>query len=59
MFIEMLKEHGPHRIGQLVDHPHPGVADALVRRGIARPAVRTAAPPPPADPPKPKKVTRK
>lgn len=38
MRIEFLKDHGVYRAGAVVDHPHPGVADVLVRRGIARPA---------------------
>jgi hypothetical protein len=36
MKVEFVKEHGVYRPGQVVDHPHDGVADTLVRRGIAR-----------------------
>lgn len=38
MWIRFLKDHGVYRPGQLVKHPHPGVAETLVRRGIAEPA---------------------
>lgn len=44
MRIEFVRLHRNYRPGQVVDHPHPGVADTLVRRGIAKlaGAARTA-----------------
>lgn len=36
MRIEFVRQYGVHLPGQVVDHPHDGVADVLVRRGIAR-----------------------
>ncbi len=36
MQIEFLRTHGGYQQGQVVDHPHEGVADTLIRRGIAR-----------------------
>lgn len=55
MRIEFLKDHGAHRAGAVVDQPG-GVADALIRRGIARPAGDGDSPP--ARKPKAKKKSR-
>jgi hypothetical protein len=54
--IEFVRDYPPFRPGQVVDYQHPGAADVLVRRGIARPAVQsTPAPAAPPVPPKPAK----
>lgn len=39
--------------GAEVDFPHPGLAEDLVRQGIARAASSTSAQTPPSDPPQP------
>lgn len=40
MRIEFVRDHGAYKAGAVVVHPSPGVADALVRRGIAKPAAK-------------------
>lgn len=36
MRIEFLKHYGDQRPGDVYDHQHGGVADMLIRRGIAK-----------------------
>lgn len=50
--IEFVRDRLPHRKGDVVDYAHPGAADLLVRRGIAR-RVAPAAAVPPVIPPAP------
>jgi hypothetical protein len=35
MRIQFIKDHGIYRAGAVVDYPHDGAADVLVRRGLA------------------------
>lgn len=53
MKVKFLYDRPPYSRGQVVDHPHPGVADVLVRRGICEAVLPE---PEPETEPEPKQV---